>query len=681
MPHARLYFISRTFIYVCIAVLISIAFSACVDPNSNAVGPRYSYFSKVRTFAGSKREFGEPFGIAINEGKVYVSDGDRGKIWRISAAGEVSEFASGLDTPSGIAFDSNGDLIVADSGSHTIKKINSKGEIVAIAGVEGQSGFADGDTRGSLFNGPIGVAVAPDGTIFVSDTYNDRIRVIEKGKVATLAGSSRGFADGVRSNAKFDTPLGIAIWNDKVLVADSGNRRIRMIELDGTTQTFAGSGGGELRDGTLASASFVELAAIAVDKNGLIFIADGNAIRMAGLRAFPFIETISDDDRGFRDGNAYRARFNRPSGLAVDENGELFVADSNNQAVRLFTNTDRGKEITQDEKNAMRYSAAEFRDLQPPRWPYDPPANRREVAGTLGEIRGEIAENNDQSWFHNGLDIAGAYGETARFIRGEKVLDPRAAENFGTLRELLRMPTVGYIHLRLGRDKDGKSFGDKRIQFEFDINGNPVGVRVPRGSRFEAGEAVGTLNQMNHVHLVAGRTGSEMNAIDALILPGLTDSIPPVIDGVTLFDENWNEIETETFSRRIKLAGKTRIVVRAYDRVDGNAARRRLGVYRLGYQILKADKDPLTDINWTIAFDRMPSNAALPFAYAKGSKSGATGETIFNYIVSNNVKGDGFNEAFFDAATLPAGVYTLRVFAADYFGNTASKDVIIEVTK
>jgi sugar lactone lactonase YvrE len=680
MPKTRLVF-TPAFVCFSFALAVSFLVSACGDSKSTGGEMSPAYFAKVRTFAGTHREFGEPFGIAVKDGSIYVSDGDTGKIVKISAMGEITDFATGLDTPSGIAFDANGDLVVADTGSQTIKKIGPKGEIVTVAGMEGQSGFADGDAQSALFNGPIGVAVSSDGKIFVSDTYNDRIRVIENEKVMTLAGSSRGFADSVGSNAQFDTPLGIAMRNDKVLVADSGNRRIRMIEPDGTTQTLAGSGRGDLHDGSPASASFVEPTAITVDKNGNILIADGNAIRVIGTGAFPFIETLSDDRRGFQDGNAYGARLNRPSGLAVDENGDLFVADSNNQAVRLFTNADRGQEVTQADKDSMRYSAAEFRELQPPRWPFDPPGNRREIAGTLGEIRGEVIENNDQVWFHNGLDIAGSYGETARFIRSEKVLDPRAAENFGTLRELLRMPTVGYIHIRLGRDKDGALFGDKRVQFETDSNGQPIGVRVPRGSRFDAGEAIGTLNQMNHVHLVAGRTGAEMNAIDALVLPGLTDSIVPVIDSVALFDNGWNEIETETSAKRIKLAGKTRIVVRAFDRVDGNAVRRRLGVYRLGYQILNSDKAPIADVNWTIKFDRMPSNKAVRFAYATDSKSGATGETIFNYIVSNNVNGDNFNESFFDATALPAGVYTLRVFAADYFGNTAYKDVIIEVTK
>ena len=80
-------------------------------------------------------------------------------------------------------------------------------------------------------------------------------------------------------------------------------------------------------------------------------------------------------------------------------------------------------------------------------------------------------------------------------------------------------------------------------------------------------------------------------------------------------------------------------------------------------------------------FDRLPASAAVPLVYATGSKSGATGETIFNYIVTDQVRGDDFREDFLDAATLENGVYTLRVFAADYFGNTSYKDVPIEVLK
>jgi hypothetical protein len=167
-----------------------------------------------------------------------------------------------------------------------------------------------------------------------------------------------------------------------------------------------------------------------------------------------------------------------------------------------------------------------------------------------------------------------------------------------------------------------------------------------------------------------------MNALDALTFPGISDSISPVIERVSLFDENWKSIgETENANSRINLNGKTRVVVRGYDRMDGNAEQRRLGVYRLGYQILKPDKTPLSEINWTISFDRLPNSRAVPFVYAPKSRSGATGETIFNYIVSNRVNGDLYREDFFDAGKLETGDFVLRVFAADFFGNITSKDI------
>ncbi len=109
-----------------------------------------------------------------------------------------------------------------------------------------------------------------------------------------------------------------------------------------------------------------------------------------------------------------------------------------------------------------------------------------------------------------------------------------------------------------------------------DERGKLKNVRVPRGAKFEAGEAIGTLNAMNHVHLIAGRSGAEMNALDALILPGISDKIAPKIEKIALFDENWKLIgETVNKNSRIKLGGKTRIVATAFDRMDGNPERRR----------------------------------------------------------------------------------------------------------
>ncbi len=631
------------------------------------------------TFAGFDGLIGEPFGVAVKGPNTYVSDGENGIIWKIAPDGTTTQFAAGLDTPSGIAFAGDG-LIVADPGTHSIKKITPDGKVELLAGTDRSSGWLDGSANEAKFDAPIGIAVS-EGKIYVADTYNDRIRLIENGRVSTLAGGARGFADGLGTAARFDTPTGIVFWNGKLLVADTGNRRIRVVEPDGSTWTLAGTGVSDRMDGTLGSASLISPTAIAVDATGSIYIADGNAIRVIRSGVIPIMTTLSGGRRGLADGSPIRARFNRPSGIAFDGNGQLIVADSENRLVRRISPETSGKAITPEQIAALAEKPETFRTAQPARWPYDPPTTKRDIAGTLAEIRGEVKPGNDDIHFHNGLDFAGSYGETARFVRDEKVLRPIAAENFGTLRELIRMPTLGYIHIRLGRDVKGSPFGDPRFQYSTDAAGTLIDVRVPRGSHFKAGEPIGTLNPMNHVHLIAGRSGSEINALDALILPGISDKRPPTIEKATLEDENWNALETKSLSGRIEVSGKVRLIIRAYDQVDGNADRRRLGVYQVGYQLLNKDLTPLSDPIWTIRFDRLPADESIRLVYADGSKSGATGETIFNYIATDRVDGDSFKEDFLDTAALNTGDYVLRAYAADYFGNKSYIDIPIEVKR
>lgn len=653
----------------------SLLFASC-----SKIQKKEAPWTRTATFAGVGGEFGEPFGLAVKDGILYVSDGEQGKILRVGKDGKTEIITDKLNTPSAIAFDKTGDLIVADSGSQTIKKINiQNGEVTIVAGTENKKGYADGASEQSLFNAPIGVAVA-ENKIYVADTYNDKIRVIENGVVSTVAGSEQGFADGENGlQAKFDTPTGITIAQDGgLIIADLGNRRLRRVQTNGKTTTIAGSGEQDSIDGLLSDAAFVAPTAVAIDKSGAIYVADGNSIRAAGRRFFPFVETITGTKRGYTDETLRASRFNRPSGLAFDEKGNLFIADSENQIIRVISGLETGAQITSEQLEKLRYTPEEFRALQPPRWCYNPPDAKRDIAGTLGEIRGTIAEGKS-AWFHNGLDIAGNYGETARFVRAEKVLRPLAVENFDSLRELIRMPTMGYIHIRLGRDENNKTFADDRFQFALDESGKIKSLRVPRGASFEAGEAIGTLNRMNHVHLIAGRAGAEMNALDALVFPNISDTVAPTIEKVYLTDENWREIETEGANQRIKLNGKTRIIVRAFDQMNGNASYRKLGAYCLGYQILREDKTPLAEPNWTISFARLPDEDAVKVIYAPGSQSGYTPQTIFDYVVTNEVYDDIVKENFFDAGGLETGNYILRVLAADFFGNNIKKDLKIEI--
>ena len=670
-------FIFRSFLPIKILIVFCLIFCflACRENKIER-----QTFVKTTTLAGFNREFGEPFGAALKDSVLYVSDGEQGKIFRVLPDGKIEVLTDNLDTPSQIAFDKNGDLIVADSGTSTVKKVKPTGEIELVAGVENKRGFADGEAKNALFNAPIGVAVW-ENKIFVADTYNDKIRVVENGNVTTLAGSEKGFAEGFGNRAKFDTPCGLAIRpTGEILVADAKNRRIRVVEQNGQVWTLTGNGEVDLKDGSPDEARFVQPTALTIDNEGSIYITDGNLIRVIERKNFPNVKTVSFDKRGFADGELSKSKFNRPSGLAIDEKGNLFVADSDNQAVRVLTIGNVGSEISSEQISKIRFTPEEFRALQPARWTYNPPDAGRDIAGTLGEIRGEIADGKN-AWFHNGLDIAGGYGETARFVRTEKVLLPSATDDFGGLRERLRLPTIGYIHLRLGRDKDNKVFDDARFQFSKDESGKLNGVRIPRGTKFDAGDALGTLNSFNHVHLIAGRTGAEMNALDALVFPNIADKIAPAIEKVYLTDENWQPFETQTGNRRIRLQNKTRIVVRAFDRMDGGAARRKLGLYKLGYQILREDKTPVTETKHTISFEKMPDEDFVPVVYAPGSKSGYTPETIFDYVVTNEINGDTTKENFLETSGLEKGNYILRVSASDFFGNVATQDLNIEIVK
>jgi sugar lactone lactonase YvrE len=672
----------------------------------------------VRTVAGAQgvaddaARFGEPFGIAVAaDGVIYVSDGDAGRIFQIAPGGATKSVAENLNVPSALALAPDGTLVFAETGSHTIKRLEpGSGRVTIIAGTENRSGFADAEGAAAQFNAPVGVAVASDGTIFIADTYNDRIRAIDAGgQVRTLAGGDEpGYRDArTGSDARFDTPCGVAVDLDgTLLVADTGNHRLRRVRVDGEVTTIAGTGEQDVFDGTPQDASFNEPTSIVVDADGTVYVADagGSAVRVCNFGFWPQVSTLAGyKGAGLLDGTLGQARLSRPTAVGISPAGTLFIADSGNQLVRALVREGdaQGMELTREKVDGLRMKASTFRAQGEPRWPYEPPDSPREIAATFGEIRGEINEGED-AWFHNGLDIPGAYGETARTVRSEKILRPLSVEGVGGARERIRFPTLGYIHLRVGRDKDERVFEDERFRLLRDDKGKVARVRVRRGAQFKAGDPVGTLNNQNHVHLIAGRTGSEFNALAALELPGVKDTVVPVIenDGVRLFDREGKELgavasssgknnqqekstEKPVAGQSVTVRGDVRIVVRAYDQMDGNAARRRLGLYQLGYQVLKADGSPapgFTEPLLTISFESLPDDGrSAPIAYARGSKSGATGETIFAYIVTNRVRDREATEDYWHASQLPEGDYLLRVFAADFFGNRTTRDVPVRI--
>ena len=176
-----------------------------------------------------------------------------------------------------MAADSNGNIYIAETYNHCIRKMTPDGTVSTIAGVPGKQGSQDGNAKEATFNYCYGIAVGYDGSIFVADTYNYTIRRISvDGIVSTLAGSAgkSGYVDGNGNDARFSDPQGICV-NSKgiIFVADRWNNCIRRITQDGTVTTFAGSGKSGFMDGTLHQAQFNNPYNITVDGNDF-YVAD-----------------------------------------------------------------------------------------------------------------------------------------------------------------------------------------------------------------------------------------------------------------------------------------------------------------------------------------------------------------------------------------------------------------------
>lgn len=240
---------------------------------------------------------------------------------------------------SGLAIGADDAVYIADAGNNRIRvarqQTNSSWMVQTIAG-DGTAGFQDGAGTSSKFNNPQGVAVAPDGSLYVADAGNHRIRkILPDGTVSTFAGSgTAGFLNGTGTQAQFNNPRGIAIDNGgNIYIADTGNSAVRKIDTNGSVTTMAG-------DGTVGStdspnARFNGLAGVTVDGNNVyIYIADGTNHRIRRLDSSGAVTTLAGTERGFADGSAQDARFADPTGIAVDGAGRLVVADTTNSLIR-----------------------------------------------------------------------------------------------------------------------------------------------------------------------------------------------------------------------------------------------------------------------------------------------------------------------------------------------------------
>ena len=340
-------------------VTVDFSGNVYVADTSNQAIRKITSGGVVSTLAGTSGYFGTgstdgvanaarfyyPLGLALdNAGNVYVADNHNETIRKITSNGVVSTLAGSagisgsadgtgnaarFNNPFHVAADSAGNIYVADTGNQTIRKITPAGVVSTFAGSAGIIGSADGMGSAARFNNPYGVALDGSGNIYVADTVNETIRKITPtGVVSTLAGlaGSIGNADGVGSAARFFAPIGVTADSaGNIYVADAQNNSIRKVTPAGAVSTLAGPG---------LYPQFSVPTGVAVDSVGNVYVADYGHSLIRKVTPGGIVTTLGGYLSGYADGTGSTARFSYPNGVAVDNSGVLYIADSINNTIR-----------------------------------------------------------------------------------------------------------------------------------------------------------------------------------------------------------------------------------------------------------------------------------------------------------------------------------------------------------
>ena len=275
-----------------------------------------------------------------------------GYIYTIAGNGTTGYLGDGgaavyaqLNSPRYLTIDSNGNTYIAQYGNNCIRKVATNGIITTVAG-NGSAGYAGdgGQATEAQFNKPMGVAVDNNGNLYIADYGNNCIRkVATNGIIATVAGNgSAGYAGdgGQATEAQLNKPYGVAVdSNGNIYIADYGNNRIRKVTADGIITTVAGNGsGGYAGDGGQATeAQLNQPRGIAVDNNDNIYIIDFGNYRIRKVAANGIITTVvGNGSAGYAGdgGQATEAQLNKPMGVAVDNNYNLYIAEYGNYRIR-----------------------------------------------------------------------------------------------------------------------------------------------------------------------------------------------------------------------------------------------------------------------------------------------------------------------------------------------------------
>jgi sugar lactone lactonase YvrE len=293
-----------------------------------------------------------PEDVAIaSDGSIYVTDVLNFCVRRIVNGG-VSNFAGGsgpgivdgigpsaqFKNPYSVSIDANGNLYTSDENDPRIRKISPAREVSVYAGIE-TPGFADGNADTARFSPGNSITADVQGNLYIADAMNSRIRKVSiSGQVTTVAGSGVfGFNNGNGTTAQFAAPGGIAVDpNGNLYVVDKANFRIRKVTPAGVVSTIAGSGVEGYKDGNASESQFtINTHDIVIDKQGNLYIEDDNRIRKITPQGI--VSTIAGSTPGYQDGEGISAKFNLLAGMGIDELGNLYVADLNNNRIRKIS--------------------------------------------------------------------------------------------------------------------------------------------------------------------------------------------------------------------------------------------------------------------------------------------------------------------------------------------------------
>ena len=249
-----------------------------------------------------------------------------------------------FDNPAGVVADSSGNVYVADSTNSAIRKITPTGMVSTFAGTPGLYGSVDATGVAARFSTPWGLAIDSAGNFYVADVGNATIRKITPAAVVTtLAGSSQnaGSADGTGSAAQFYAPHGVAAdAAGNVFVADTGNKTIRKITPAGAVTTLAGlAGASGWADGTGGAARFNRPTGVAVDTAGNVFVADTENFVIRKITPAGVVTTLAGQPgvNGMLDGTGSGAQLNYPFVITIDSAGNLFVSEELRYTIRKIT--------------------------------------------------------------------------------------------------------------------------------------------------------------------------------------------------------------------------------------------------------------------------------------------------------------------------------------------------------